>query len=311
MLRGAKVLVTGGTGQVARPIAEHLAPNNEVWCPARYSDPRARDELEARGITTRVWDFTTTDLSDLPSDFTHIVHSAVVMTEDHDDAVRLNVTGTGALMSHCRTARGFLYVSGMVVYRRRDPARPCAESDELGGLAEYRPSYPAGKIATEGAVRALASVLQLPTVLARLNVAYGPYGHGGLPVYYYQRIKAGAPIYVPRGYDNVCAPISTDDIARQAEQLLDKGTVPAIVVNWAGPENITQPTLAAFIGECIGVTPRFEEADITFDSQASDNTRRDALVGGCEVEWRDGVRRLVEALECEEFVPVARPAAKI
>ena len=42
MLKDQKVLVTGATGQVARPIAEQLNANNEVWAAARFSDPEAK-----------------------------------------------------------------------------------------------------------------------------------------------------------------------------------------------------------------------------------------------------------------------------
>ena len=36
MLDGQRVLVTGATGQVARPLTEKLAENNEVWAADRF-----------------------------------------------------------------------------------------------------------------------------------------------------------------------------------------------------------------------------------------------------------------------------------
>ena len=47
MLDGQRILVTGATGQVARPLTEKLAEKNEVWAAARFSDPQAKEELEA------------------------------------------------------------------------------------------------------------------------------------------------------------------------------------------------------------------------------------------------------------------------
>ena len=41
MLEGQRILVTGATGQVARPLTEKLAENNEVWAAARFSVPQA------------------------------------------------------------------------------------------------------------------------------------------------------------------------------------------------------------------------------------------------------------------------------
>lgn len=46
MLSDRKILVTGATGQIGRPIAEKLVADNRVWCAARFSDPVLRRELE-------------------------------------------------------------------------------------------------------------------------------------------------------------------------------------------------------------------------------------------------------------------------
>ena len=48
-ISGKRVLVTGATGQVARPLAEALGLDNEVWAAARFTDSAARSALEARG----------------------------------------------------------------------------------------------------------------------------------------------------------------------------------------------------------------------------------------------------------------------
>jgi len=37
-MRGSKILITGPTGQVATPVAEALAAENEVWGIARFSE---------------------------------------------------------------------------------------------------------------------------------------------------------------------------------------------------------------------------------------------------------------------------------
>ena len=75
MLQGKKILVTGATGQIAGPIAENFAKDNEVWCAARFSDPKRKAELEAIGVKTFVWDMDSGDPSALPDDFTHVAHS--------------------------------------------------------------------------------------------------------------------------------------------------------------------------------------------------------------------------------------------
>jgi UDP-glucuronate 4-epimerase len=47
-LRGAKIVVTGVTGQVAEPLACALARDNEVFGAARFNDAHAR----RRGTST-------------------------------------------------------------------------------------------------------------------------------------------------------------------------------------------------------------------------------------------------------------------
>lgn len=311
MLSGKKILVTGATGQVAQPIALRLARNNEVWCPARFSAPELRDRLEAAGITTRTWRLDAPDFREIPDDFTHVVHSTVIMAEGHEDAVRLNTEGTAALMAHCRRAEGFLHVSASAVYQRLAPDHPHGETDPVGGIATYRPSYPGGKLATEGAVRAASVLVNLPATIARLNVAYGPFGHGGLPAYYYQLMAEGQPIPVPRGHDNMCAPLHTDDIAEQAERFLEVASVPATTVNWGGDENVSQRDIAGYVAELTPFDAIFEPSETTFDSFAFDNTRRRSLIGNCRVPWRDGIAQLVNALQSGAFAPQARPRARI
>jgi nucleoside-diphosphate-sugar epimerase len=58
MIQSKKILVTGATGQVARPIAESLAKHNEVWCIARFSEPALKAQVEALGIKTWAWTLT-------------------------------------------------------------------------------------------------------------------------------------------------------------------------------------------------------------------------------------------------------------
>ena len=45
MIQSKKILITGATGQVGRPIAESLAKDNEIWCAARFSVRASRAAL--------------------------------------------------------------------------------------------------------------------------------------------------------------------------------------------------------------------------------------------------------------------------
>jgi UDP-glucuronate 4-epimerase len=292
VLSDKKILITGATGQIGRPVAEALVADNEVWCAARFSDPVHRRELEDLGIKTCTWAIESNDFSEMPDDFTHVMHSAYVILEArHDIALQVNAEATGMLMQHCRKAESFVFVSASAVYEPQEPDHLHAESDPLGGKASYITSYPVAKIASEGVVHAAARMLDLPSTIARMNVGYGMASHGGLPLLYFQMMLAGVPISLPADRDNWASPISEVDIALQGSgPLFDVASIPVTVLNWAGDDIVSHRELCAYIGGLAGLTPEYVEAEITMDSFGSDNTRRKELIGDCTVNWRDGIR---------------------
>jgi nucleoside-diphosphate-sugar epimerase len=298
MLADRKILVTGATGQIAGPIAENLAENNEVWCAARFSDPNRKKELEALGVKTCVWDMDSGDMSGLPDDFTHVVHSALHVSPEYDESIAHNAEASALLMQHCRKAEAFLHVSSTCVYRKHEdhPNHLYAETDPLGGVASYAEVYPVIKLTSEGAVRAAARMLDLPTTIARMNVGYSWTGHGGLPVMQYYTMKGGSPWPIPIGYHNLSSPIGGQDIGAQAHLLLEVASVPATIVNWAGDDTVSDREMGEYVAELTGVTPSFVESPISFDSFPAENTRREKLIGRCSVHWKDGVRDTFERL---------------
>jgi nucleoside-diphosphate-sugar epimerase len=289
-----KILVTGGTGQVLGPATQALARDHEVWCLGRFGDTAARAELETLGIRTHRWEIGT-PIDGLPSDFTHVVHSAW-LREDHDFdvAIGANCAGVATLMTHCRQAEAFVLVSTFGVYQRLAPDHLHAETDPLRGDTPWRPAYGASKIAAEGTARALAQVLGLPTTIARMNCACGPMGWGGIPVYYCKLLLDGEPIPVPPG-GGYMSLIHTDDVARQLPLLWAAASVPATVVNWAGDETTTALEVLEHLERLTGRHGRTVEEPVARGPFASDNSRRRGLIGGCEVDWRTAVTRAVSA----------------
>ncbi|CAJ6361141.1 dehydratase [Burkholderia pseudomallei] len=277
-----KVLITGATGQVARPVAEALAAQDEVWAIGRFGDAGVEHALRAKGVKTWRWDMERDTLDSLPDDFTHVLHAAVRRGEDgdFDRAIEINTVATGRLMTHCRHAESFIYVSSGSLYARQALDHPYAETDPLNGVAHWLPAYPIVKISCEGVVRALSATLGLPTVIARLNVAYGPYGHGGVPV--------------PREGQNWASLIHTDDLVRQVPLLWEAASSPALVLNWGGDDAVGIRDCLQYVADLTGVDARFERSDVTRETYAFDNTKRRALIGDCTVHWKDGVRRTIE-----------------
>jgi nucleoside-diphosphate-sugar epimerase len=297
MLTGEKILITGPSGRIAFGLAKTLAGANEVWGISRFSDPAARDEVEALNVTTRALDIGDGDFGDLPSDFTYLLHIAADFGNDYERALRVNGEGTGLVLAHCRNAKAALVMSTLTVYKPHpDPWHPFREDDPLGdaGLSEPKP-YSIGKIAEEAVARYCARAFDLPITIARMGSAYGD--RGGLPVWHLQAVAAGRPV-VPRWDPLPYSPIHYDDINAQLEPLLDVASVPATVVNWAGDEPVSVQQWCAYFGQLLGVTPEIVVEPVPGASIGSvgDYTKRSSITGPCQVDWRTGFRGVVAHL---------------
>lgn len=293
MLSGEKILITGPAGRIAFGLAKTLAPHNEVWGIARFTDPATREEVEALGVTTRAIDYGDGDFGDLPDDFTYLLHIAADFSEDYERGLRVNAEGTGLLLSHCRKAKAALVMSTVTVYRPHpDPWHAFREDDPLGdaGLPSPRP-YSITKIAEEAVARFCARELNLPTTIARMGAAYGD--RGGLPLWHLSEIIAGRPV-VARWDPLPYSPIHYDDINEQLEPLLDAASVPANVVNWCGDVPVSVQEWSAYFGELLGVEAQVVTEVIPGASLGSvgDSTKRISITGPCKVDWRDGFREM-------------------
>lgn len=293
MLTDRKILVTGPTGQIGLPLVQYLAPHNEVWGVARFSSPDSRSALDALGVTTRSIDLATGDFSDLPDDFTHVIHLAAFKTDglDYDHAISVNAEGTGMLLAHCRRAEAALVMSTHSVYKPQDDClHAFRETDPLGDVNYVMsPTYSMSKIAQEAVTRYCARAYDLPVTIARMNASYGP--NGGLPAYHLDWVLADQPV-VTRWDPCRYSLIHQDDINAQLEALLDAASVPATIVNWAGDETPSVHEWCAYMGELSGHTPevRVIETPGTLRGSIADVTKRRSITGPCAVSWRDGIR---------------------
>ena len=149
------------------------------------------------------------------------------------------------------------------------------------------------KIAEEAVARTMARALGLPTTIARINVAYGDAGRGGLPLMHFEMMAAGQAVPLKDASPNPWNPIHVDDMAAHIGPLCAAAAVPATVVNWGGDEEVTSEQWCAYLGELAGIEPQFEYHPVGIHPRAMDNTKRQALVGGCSVSWRDGMRSML------------------
>jgi nucleoside-diphosphate-sugar epimerase len=159
------------------------------------------------------------------------------------------------------------------------------------------PTYSISKIAGEVVARTMARVLDLPTTIARLSVPYGD--SGGWPYWQLEMILAGTPIPVPPGGPARYNPIHADDIVRQVPRLLEIAAVPAVTVNWAGPAVVSLQEWCQYLGSLVDRPVEFVESDQALRGVPVDVALMHELVGPAEVDWRVGMRRLVEAAHPE------------
>lgn len=292
LLSGARILVTGPTGQVALPVTLALAADNEVFGIARFRDAAARESLEKAGVTCIEANLAQGDFTGVPTDVDYVLNLAVVKSNRWDVDLAANAEATGLLMEHCRNAKAWLQCSSTGVYQ---PAglHPLKETDSLGDNHRViMETYSISKIAAETVARLGARQWNLPTTIARLNVPYGD--NGGWPTFHLAMIEADQPIPLHPDGPNTFNPIHEDDIIRMIPRLLEVASVRATTVNWGGSETATIEEWCAMFGEIVGRDVAFVETEQTIGSVVIDPTKMHELVGRTEVDWRDGMRRMVE-----------------
>lgn len=298
MLSDEKILITGPAGRIAFGIAESLVGDNDVWGVARFGDPATREAVESIGVTTRTADIASGRFTDLPTDFTFLLHIAAdFSTDDYERSLTVNAEGTGFVLDHCRKAKAALVMSTVTVYKPHpDPWHAFREGDPPGdAMVPTQAPYSIAKIAQEAVARYCARSFGLPTVIARMCAAYGE--RGGMPVWHMHSVAAGEPVrtrWNPMPY----SPIHDDDISAQLEPLLDVASVPATIVNWGGDEPVSVQEWTAYLNDLFGADSPVvvEEAPGASIGSVADHTKRAAITGPCRVGWRDGIRRVAEQL---------------
>lgn len=289
-MQGAKVLVTGATGQVAAPVAMALAADNEVWGIARFTDAAARERLTAAGVHCPSVNLATGEFDGVPHDFDYVLNFAVAKSGRWDKDLAANAESAGLLMAHCPDATAFLHCSSAAVY---DPPgdEPRTETSALGDNHRHLfPTYSISKIAGETVVRTMARTLGVPTVIARLNVPYGD--NGGWPFFHLEMILSGMPIPVPPGGPAFYNPIHERDIIASLPKLLAAADVPAVTVNWAGEQTISLQEWCEYLGSLVGREPVFTVDEHALRGNPVNISRFRQLGGTTTVDWRDGLRAL-------------------
>ena len=291
MLSGEKILITGVTGTTTTlPAAVHLAAENEVWGVARFSDPAAREHLEAAGVTTRSLDLGQPDLSELPTDFSYVLHFAHTRmgAGEFASAIQVNAIGAGHVLRHCQNAKAALVASSAALYsvREDDPFYAFQEGDDVGrSFTPWAPASPASKVSLEAVARFSAEVFDLPVTIARISCVYGP--GGGLPLLHMDAVARGEAV-VSTALHYPHTPIHTEDLCEQIEPLLQAAAVPATLVNWAGDEVVSVEDWCGEAARLSGQKVEFQVQPVPGSQCGAvlDTTRRREITGPCRRDFR-------------------------
>ncbi len=297
-LSGKKILITGPTGQVAEPVVAELAKIADVTALARFSKDEDRERIAALGATCVSADLADPEgLRDVPDDFDYVLNFAVVKSGDFDYDLAANGEGVGRLMLHCRNVEAFLHFSSTAVYEYAGH-EPRKEDSPLGDNHRVMfPTYSISKIAAETVCRFVAHQFGIPTTIARLSVPYGD--NGGWFYFHLLMMKEGIPIDLHPEGPNYYNPLHVDDYLEKIPRLLAAATTEVTTVNFGGSDRASIEEWCAYLTELTGFEPVFNENPKAFGSLCIDTERMHELIGPTSVDWKTGVRRLVENLAPE------------
>lgn len=299
-LTGKRILVTGVTGWVAGPVAAALASSgNTVFGAARFADPAQREPFTVQGIHPISIDLSKDRFDEVPDDIDVVLNFAVAKVNDFELAFAANAEGAANLMERCAGAEAFLHCSSTAVYAP-DDHNPRLETDALGDSHRPMPGMPTysiSKIAAEVLVKHTAKRLNMPTVIARLNVPYGD--QYGWMMFHLMMMERGIPIPVHTNQPTTYTPIHADDITRSLPYLLSLASCPATIVNWGGEEVAGIEDWCEEMGRLTGLVPQFAPTQATIAAIIPDLTKLHATGFTSQVGWRDGIRRQLTATRAD------------
>jgi nucleoside-diphosphate-sugar epimerase len=300
MIRNEKILVTGVTGAIARPMARFLARENEVWGLARFTNEAARVALEAAGVQTIRLDLEADDLSallTLPDDFTIVLHYAYTRrpSGEFSQAIEVNAVRAGRILQKCRSARAALVLSAATLYTpHEDPFHPYRENDDIGAvIAPWGPSSPVSKVSLEAVARFCAEAFELPTVIVRPSVPYGC--ELDLVTNVIDSVLSDRPVFAVHDPQPFSV-IHIDDMCDQVEALLAAAGVPATILNWASDEVVSVQQIAARVAEQTGRSPQFQIAAPPGVARGAvlDTSTLRPIVGPCKQRFADRIAEIIE-----------------
>jgi nucleoside-diphosphate-sugar epimerase len=221
--------------------------------------------------------------------------AANVTPADFSSGITDNALSAALLMQHCTGAHAFMHLSTAALYTPpEDPLTPLTEEDLVGAKAEG--FYSGSKIASEGAVRAMAHFLRMPTIQLRPSVHYGTHADGGLLIaIFLNSMINNIPIEIFQDRPTYFSAISESDVNLFLEPLLNAASTDAPVVNLVSDEQMNVEEVVVYMGELTGLEPQFQPvSELSWPALIISPEKRRDITGPSERPWKDGVKDLVE-----------------
>jgi nucleoside-diphosphate-sugar epimerase len=291
-----KVLFIGGQGPVSAPVARLLAQDNDVWAMARFSKPEVRRNLETAGIHCIAHDLFS-PFDDIPTDFDYVYFStfpalALDPPKPWPDSFNAYADSVGRLMTACRRARGFVFVSSVSIYDPPSPPEVVTETHAVGVHANRMYSF--AKFACEAVVGYVSREMLVPTTIARIGITSGR--DGGPLRDRLDQIVRGQPVLVHPDGPTYLRPLFEKDCAAFGALALEAGRVPPLIVNVCGDDTVTMEECCEYLGRLVNLPVQFRYDTAAWGSLIPDVSLRQRVLGSCGDTWQQGCRKLVEHL---------------
>ena len=90
--------------------------------------------------------------------------------------------------------------------------------------------------------------------------------------------------------------LHADDYIEKIPYLLAAASKEVTTINFGGSQAVSIEEWCAYLTELTGFEPKFSEKTTAFGSLAIDTTRMHELIGETRVDWREGLRGMIENL---------------
>jgi UDP-glucuronate 4-epimerase len=137
----------------------------------------------------------------------------------------------------------------------------------------------------------------IPTTIARLSVPYGD--NGGWMYFHMLMMQQGMAIDIHPEGPNSYNLIHVDDYIEKIPYLLAAATPEVTTINVGGSQSTSIEQWCAYIAELTGFEAKFNETTNAFGCLAVDTQRMHQLIGETRVDWREGIKRQLQALAPE------------